>query len=115
MVEIIAVLIILGVLAAVAVPRYIDLETKAKQRAIDAAISELNGRESLTWTDQKISPSGYVSDDKTFSQVNTDLGGDYQWDPFNPAASGGTLNFKGVPVTLIRTKSQAYYPAVWSK
>ena len=47
LVEIIAVLIILGILAAVAVPRYIDLETNAKSRAIDAAVSELNGRESL--------------------------------------------------------------------
>ena len=53
LVEIIAVLIILGILAAVAVPRYIDLEANAKERAIDAAISELNGRESLTWADQK--------------------------------------------------------------
>ena len=59
LVEIIAVLIILGILAAVAVPRYIDLETNAKSRAIDAAVSELNGRESLAWADVKISPSGY--------------------------------------------------------
>ncbi|MGD8881186.1 MAG: prepilin-type N-terminal cleavage/methylation domain-containing protein, partial [Desulfobacterales bacterium] len=55
LVEIIAVLIILGILAAVAVPRYIDLEANARQRAIDAGISELNGRESLTWADAKIS------------------------------------------------------------
>ena len=55
LVEIIAVLIILGILAAVAVPRYIDLEANAKSRAIDAAVSELNGRESLVWADVKIS------------------------------------------------------------
>jgi prepilin-type N-terminal cleavage/methylation domain-containing protein len=115
LVEIIAVLIILGILAAVAVPRYIDLEANAKQRAIDAAISELNGRESLTWADQKISESGYISDAKTFSQVNTDLGGDYQWDPFNPTATGGTVNFKGVSATLTRTESQVSQPAFWSK
>ena len=34
LVEIIAVLIILGILAAVAVPRYIDLESSAKTRAM---------------------------------------------------------------------------------
>ena len=55
LVEIIAVLIILGILAAVAVPRYIDLESSAKKRAIDAAVAELNGRESLIWADVKIS------------------------------------------------------------
>ncbi len=54
LVEIIAVLIILGILAAVAVPRYIDLESSAKTRAIDAAVAELNGRESLVWADVKI-------------------------------------------------------------
>ncbi len=48
LIEIIAVLIILSLLAAVSVPRYIDLEQDAKQSAIDAVISELNGRESLT-------------------------------------------------------------------
>ena len=56
LVEIIAVLIILGILAAVAVPRYINLEENAKRRAIDAAVSELNGRENLTWADVKIAP-----------------------------------------------------------
>jgi prepilin-type N-terminal cleavage/methylation domain-containing protein len=115
LVEIIAVLIILGILAAVAVPRYIDLEANAQQRAIDAAISELNGRESLTWADQKISESGYISDAKTFSQVNTDLGGDYQWDPFNPTATGGTLNFRNVSVNLVRTESQISQPAFWTR
>ena len=59
LVEIIAVLIILGILAAVAVPRYIDLEANAKLRAVDVAVSELNGRESLTWADVKISGNGY--------------------------------------------------------
>ena len=58
LVEIIAVLIILGILAAVAVPRYIDLEANARIRAVEAAVSELNGRESLTWADVKISTSG---------------------------------------------------------
>ena len=57
LVEIIAVLIILGILAAVAVPRYINLEENAKLRAVDAAVSELNGRENLTWADVKINPS----------------------------------------------------------
>jgi MSHA pilin protein MshA len=62
LVEIIAVLIILGFLTAMAVPRYIDLEQNAKQRGFDVAISELNGRESLAWTKFKISTSGYIDD-----------------------------------------------------
>jgi MSHA pilin protein MshA len=54
LVEIIAVMVILSVLAAVAIPRYMSLDESARQRAIDAAISELNGRETLTWSNIKI-------------------------------------------------------------
>ena len=69
LVEIIAVLIILGILAAVAVPRYIDLESNAKNRALDAGISELNGRENLTWANIKISSGGYVDDATLFALI----------------------------------------------
>ena len=45
--ELIAVMLIMGVLGALAVPRYIELDATATIRSIDAAVSELNGRESL--------------------------------------------------------------------
>ena len=114
LVEIIAVLIILGILAAVAVPRYIDLESNAKERAIDAAISELNGRESLTWADQKISVSGYVTDAKVQLALDYDLGGDYSWTAA-AGPTGGTLEFKGESVVLLRTVSDVSTPGVWSR
>ena len=38
LIEIIAVLVILGILAAVAVPKYIDLQTEAKKKAALAAL-----------------------------------------------------------------------------
>jgi MSHA pilin protein MshA len=41
LIEIIAVLVILGILAAVAVPRYIDLATQAKIAAAQAEIAEV--------------------------------------------------------------------------
>ncbi len=44
LVEIIAVLILLGILAAVAVPRYMDLQDEARNSAAQAAISEVMGR-----------------------------------------------------------------------
>jgi prepilin-type N-terminal cleavage/methylation domain-containing protein len=121
LVEIIAVLIILGILAAVAVPRYIDLESNAKDRAIDAAISELNGRESLTWADHKISNSGYLGDDRIFGTtagpsppVVYDLGGDYTWGG-TLAIGGGTITFKNLPVVLTRGASTTGQPAVWTR
>ena len=121
LVEIIAVLIILGILAAVAVPRYIDLEANAKSRAIDAAVSELNGRESLVWADVKISTSGWnlITDTGVYSRITTtgsprqpDLGRDYSFSSIG--ATGGTLSFKsGTGVALRRTPSTDTAPGSW--
>jgi prepilin-type N-terminal cleavage/methylation domain-containing protein len=44
LIEIIAVLVIMGILAAVAVPKFFDLQTKAKEKAIYTAVSELKVR-----------------------------------------------------------------------
>ncbi len=85
LVEIIAVLIILGILAAVAVPRYIDLERSAKQKGLDAAIAEMNGRESLVWAAVKISETGYTGDTAVWTELTTNghfvLGDEYSWEP----------------------------------
>lgn len=123
LVEIIAVLIILGILAAVAVPRYIDLETNAKQKALDAAISELNGRESLTWADHKISLTGYEGDGPVVGSsshtsapsVDYDLGIDYTWPGGLPGAGGRQIEFKGETLDLTRTGSTTTQPAVWRR
>lgn len=40
LIEIIAVLVLLGILAAVAVPKYFDLQTDAKKRAVEGALME---------------------------------------------------------------------------
>jgi prepilin-type N-terminal cleavage/methylation domain-containing protein len=121
LVEIIAVLIILGILAAVAVPRYIDLEENARIRAVEAAVSELNGRESLTWADVKISTSGYsqIGDAGVFSrmlgsQAYIDLGGDYPWTGNTTAITGGEFSFRGEAFTVSRTASTTSTPGTWT-
>ena len=124
LVEIIAVLIILGILAAVAVPRYIDLEANAKIRAVDAAVSELNGRESLAWADVKISQSGYTpAGDSAIWTVlasgaapyQIDLGTDYQWSVGPLQAGPGKFLFKGEEYTVSRSPSTRSTPGLWRR
>jgi prepilin-type N-terminal cleavage/methylation domain-containing protein len=132
LVEIIAVLIILGILAAVAVPRYIDLEANAKSRALDAAVSELNGRESLAWADIKISPSGYLPSNgatKVWAQMTVSdplkagstpfLGLDYDWSGgvgIGAANTGASLSFKqGPAIALTRSASTSTQPGNWKR
>jgi len=114
LIEIIAVLIILGILAAVAIPRYVDLTANAENRAIDAGISELNGREALTWANIKISTAGWVDDATTFAAVSTDLGADYSWSVAATVA-GGTLDFGSQAVALTRTASTTTAPSRWAR
>jgi len=114
--EIIAVLVILSILAAIAVPKYVSLDESARQRAIDAGIAELNGRETLTWSNEKISVSGWVSDIKTFGLIDPFLGIEYEWGTDEPVRTGGTLTYKGsAPVTLSRTESMLDRPGAWSR
>ena len=128
LVEIIAVLIILGILAAVAVPRYIDLEANAKLRAVDAAVSELNGRESLTWADVKISSTGYLpggaGDNAVWNRLidpaatpanSIPLGDDYVWTAATAQTGASQFTFKGEVFTVSRTPSTRNQPGNWSK
>ena len=115
--EIIAVMVILSILAAVAIPRYVSVDESARQKAIEAGISELNGRETLTWSNEKISVSGWVSDEKTFGLVDKNLGTNYRWDSADPAdVSGGTLIFKeSSSAPLTRSESTNVRPGSWSR
>ncbi len=115
LVEIISVMVILGVLAAVAVPRYVDLEENARQKAIDTVVSEINARENLTWADHKISTSGFVSDAKIFGEINYKLDPNYIWHSGDPTDAGGTISFKGKFFTLSRSASSFLKPAVWTQ
>ena len=114
--ELIAVMVILSVLAAIAIPRYISIDESARQRAVDAGIAELNGRETLTWSNIKITSTGYIDDVTLFSRLSTTLGQDYNWQGGPPARSGGTLRFReSLLVPLTRTESTFTKPGFWSR
>lgn len=125
LIEVIAVLVLLGILAAVAVPKYLDLSDAAAERAVDAAIAEINGREALAWTKVMLSTSGAPTDTAVWNEVeaadgadddDVDLGVDYQYTP-TPATGVPTsadISFQGgTGVGISRTVSDTTSPGFW--
>ncbi len=57
LIEIIAVLVILGILAAVAVPKYFDMQAAAAQRAAEATAAEVQARINQTFAQELLEGS----------------------------------------------------------
>lgn len=74
LVEIIAVLVILGILAAVAIPKYFNLQEEARDKALDAALGEGVGRVNQHFAKQLLlgdTPGQIIYSDTT---IGTNLG-----------------------------------------
>lgn len=104
LIELISVIIILGVLATTVVKKFDILSDTASQRALVEGVSELNARESLTWTNMKLSNTGWTSDVDLYAGIETNLGTDYVWTA-GPNILGGTLTFESESRILNRTAS----------
>jgi hypothetical protein len=95
----------------------------AKDRALDAGIAELNGREALAWGQQMLATAGYTASSDALIQtaVGTDLnqgsGTDYTF--FVTGTTAGNMKFQSYPdptaLALTRTVSTATAPATWSR
>jgi MSHA pilin protein MshA len=71
LIEIIAVLVILGILAAVAVPRYIDMQAEAKKSAANGQVAEMKSTLNLAYAKYFMSNSAAPT---TGTQVITAAG-----------------------------------------
>ena len=114
LIELISVMIILGVMASVSIQRFDILSDSASQRVLHAGIKELNIRESLIWTNIKISLDGYTNDEDIFTAVDTNLGTGFEWNPDPPdRVTGATLTFKSASMTLNRQESTDTAAGKW--
>jgi Tfp pilus assembly protein PilW len=112
LIEMIAMMITISIVASVAIQKFDILSDTAAEQALKAGERELNVRETLTWTDIKISSVGWTNDDEVFAKMDTDLGADYKWNP-EPTVEGGMLHFKSKPKVLNRTHSTSVSAGSW--
>jgi len=111
LIELLAIMVIIGVLGAVGFSKADAISGTAIQRVFEDTLSELNSRERVTWTNAKLSDSGWVDDRNIFSQIDFNLGSGYQWSPM-PDPTGGRLHFRSQAISLQRTPST---PTSWAR
>ncbi|MBW2411082.1 MAG: type II secretion system protein [Deltaproteobacteria bacterium] len=112
LIELLSVMVIMGVLASVTIKKFDLVSGNAEIRAVEAAVSELNAREHLTWTNKKLSSAGWVDDTDIFGSIETVLGNGFVWDG-GVNAAGGTLTFGAQSIDLTRVKSSSGSAAKW--
>lgn len=74
LVEVIAVLVILGILAAVAVPRYFDLQDTARTKAAEGAIAEGVARINQHFAERLLMGSAFDTIGYDAARVGTNMG-----------------------------------------
>jgi prepilin-type N-terminal cleavage/methylation domain-containing protein len=119
LIELMAMLVIIGVVASVAVKKYNNISASAELRAIEVGISELNSRETLTWANLIINQGRYPGDDAIWAMMTastyTDIGSSYHWDNGPDKDTGGQLSFGSQTISLIREASTLQVAARWRK
>ncbi len=109
LVEILAVLVILGVIVGMAIMKFVSIDANAERQGINMAIVDLNGQEMKFWTEGKFN-DGWT-DQEIFGKVDYQIQG-YTWITINP--SGGELKFGKTTEQLTRNPSTSQGPARWS-
>ena len=101
LIEIIAVLVILGILAAVAIPKYLDISAQARILAAQGAIAEVKGRLSSAQAKYMMANSGTAP---TSAQLYTYATGANAYANANNLANVGTdftvATATGTPITI---------------
>jgi hypothetical protein len=107
-----AVMVIMGVMFSITVKKFDLLSDTASLTALKVGVRELNTRETLVWTNIKLSDNGWSNDADVYTAVDKEMGHEYNWNPA-PNVSGGKLRYKAQFVDLNRDASTTKTTGVW--
>lgn len=103
LIEIIAVLVILGILAAVAIPRFTNLQEQARLKAAEGAIAEAKARLSFGYANGLLITNGNAVDmtgQHVMDNMNSSDFGDFSV-TLTPGASNVDINVTAVQTVVI--------------
>jgi len=124
LIEIIAVLVILGIIAALAIPKYMDMGRESVIKNAGTAIFELNTREKMKLVEWKLKDgqgpypapgaTAAVGNGDTIHGPDTRIGND--WNNNSAILSNQTIIFQGKQVTFSRNapSDQMHEPWFWT-
>jgi len=110
LIEMIAVLFVLGILAAIAVHKIVKVDERANQVALNSTITEMNSLELSIWAQKKF--EGQTDDSSIFTEVINVKTKACNFETVSEM--GGILECNGIKVKTKRTPSTSKKPATWS-
>lgn len=105
LIEIIAVLVILGILAAVAVPKYVDMQKEAKNSALKGAVSAALSQATMTYSQSLLSSSGDSS--TAWNALSSSVCNKVSLDGFTPTPVWKTCSTDGNVFNVLITSGDA--------
>ena len=113
LIELVATMVILSTVISISFKKAVAVTSVSEQSILTIGVVELNTRESLTWFQIKLSPSGYKNDENLWAEIDTNLSTGYIWET-GPTRLGGTLKYGGQLSSYNRTYSNYEQPGSWS-
>ncbi|HOV89488.1 MAG TPA: prepilin-type N-terminal cleavage/methylation domain-containing protein [Syntrophorhabdaceae bacterium] len=97
LIELIIIIVILGILAAVAIPKYLDMKTEAEKATASGVLAALMGAENILYARKALSGTAYTFSDVVGSAVisGVTMG--------TPAATGVTMRIGSNTYTITYT------------
>ena len=111
--EMMSVLVIMGIMFSITIKKFDVLSDNASLTALKVGVRELNTRETLVWTNMKLSDPGWTGDADVYSAVDKNIGQKYGWNP-PPNVSGGKLHYEAQSIDLTRIASTNKTTGVWN-